>query len=204
MLGFAVIKLEVIGYTSDTENDSYELGVLVPFCKYSEVGKILGKVLPDYIPDEKQTKAVSFFPFVSWFLLFLGVITGIILLLTVVGMLIFAVPAPVISTVTLAVIGAGIIALIIKLVSALLNYLTNGLAVSPGKITAYCGGFTRHITVFKTDNLIAVENVTTPLRQKAGIASLVMHLKTNALSNVVKVHIQKNTLSEELEEILTF
>ena len=51
-------------------------------------------------------------------------------------------------------------------------------------------------------NLSAAENVTTPLRQKAGITSLVMHLKTNALSNEVKVHIQDSLLSEELEKLL--
>ena len=41
MLGFATIKLEVIGYTSESENDSAELGVLVPFCKYEEISEIL-------------------------------------------------------------------------------------------------------------------------------------------------------------------
>ena len=52
-------------------------------------------------------------------------------------------------------------------------------------------------------HLVAVENVTTPLRKKRGIASLVMHLKTNESSNEVKVHIQKDTLSDELEKMLT-
>ena len=52
-------------------------------------------------------------------------------------------------------------------------------------------------------NLIAAENVTTPLRQRNGITSLIMHLKTNALSNEIKVHIQNSALSEELEKLLT-
>lgn len=51
-------------------------------------------------------------------------------------------------------------------------------------------------------NLIAVETVTTPLREKSGIASNAIHLKTKALSNEVKVHIQKDFLSEKLEKIL--
>ena len=57
-------------------------------------------------------------------------------------------------------------------------------------------------SVFMSKNLIAAENVTTSLRQKAGVTSFAMHLKTNALSNEVKVHIQKDTLSEELEKLL--
>ena len=204
MLGFAAIKLEVIGYTvnSGDDNKNADLGVLVPFCKYDEVGEILGKVLPDYIPDEKQTKAVSYFPFVSWFSLVLGIVTGVTLLSTVAVLLALNVTASVISAVALSVAGAGIIVLIVKMVSAVLSYQTNGVAINNGKITAYCGGFTRNITVFMAKNLIAAEDITTPLRKKAGITSLVMHLKTNALSNEVKVHIQKDTLSEELEELL--
>ena len=92
--------------------------------------------------------------------------------------------------------------LIVKALSAVFSYQNNGIAIRNGKITAYYGGFTKNITVFKTKNLIAAENVTTPLRQKAGITSLVMHLKTNALSNEVKVHIQNSALSEELEKLL--
>lgn len=202
MLGFAAIKLEVIGYTNDAGSDNVELGVLVPFCKYDEIGEILGKVLPDYVPDEKQTNSVSFFPFVSWFLLVLGIVTGITLLLTILIMLIFNVSIFIISAVAFSVLGVGIVVFIIKLASAILSYRTNGIAINNGKITAYCGGFTRNVTVFMAKNLIAVENVTTPLRKKCGIASFVMHLKTNALSNEVKVHIQKDAFSKELEELL--
>ena len=52
-------------------------------------------------------------------------------------------------------------------------------------------------------NLIAAENVTTPLRKKAGITSLVMHLKTNAMSNEIKVHMQEDRLTQEIEQLLT-
>ena len=56
MLGFASVRLEVIGYTVNSGDDdkNADLGVLVPFCKYDEIGEILGRVLPDYIPSEKQ------------------------------------------------------------------------------------------------------------------------------------------------------
>lgn len=202
MLGFSSIKLEVIGYTNDTENNNVELGVLVPFCKYSEIDEILGKVLPDYIPDKKRTNAVSFFPFVSWFLLIFGIITSVSLLLTVAVMLILNAPVSAICVVAFSVLGVNALILIIKLISSILSYKTNGIAINGGKFTAYYGGFTKNITIFKAENLIAVEDVTTPLRKKSGITSLVMHLKTNAISNEVKVHIQNDMLSEKLEELL--
>ena len=204
MLGFATIRLEVIGYTVSSGDDDKNagLGVLVPFCKYSEVGEILSKVLPDYVPDAKQTKSVSYFPFVSWFLLILGIITGIVLLQAVVTMSIFDVSNTVISVVTLAVVAAAVVVMLLKLLSAALAYQNSGIAVNDGKITAYYGSFTKAITVFKAKNLIAAENVTTPLRKKAGITSLVMHMKTNALSNEIEVRMQKDSLSDEIEKLL--
>ncbi len=203
MLGFAAIKLEVIGYTNDSgNNNNAELGVLVPFCKYDEVGEILSKALPDYIPDQKQTKALSYFSFISWFVLILGVAMGVVLLQAIIPMLIFEVSASVIAAVACAVVGIGALIFAAKALSAVLSYQTDGLAINGGKITAYCGGFTKNVTVFMIKNLITAENVTTPLRQKAGITSLVMHLKTNAMSNEVKVHIQSHALSEELEKLL--
>ena len=205
MLGFAAIKLEVIGYTNSTGDDSKnaDLGVLVPFCKYSEIGDILGKVLPDYIPDEKQTASVAYFPFVSWFLLILGIVTGATLIPVIASMLMFHVPAAVIFAVALALIGIAAIIAVVKMVSAAFSHKNNGLAIHNGKITACYGGFTKYVTVFMSRNLIAAEDVTTPLRRKKGITSLVMHLKTNALSNEIKVHIQKDTLSDDIEKLLT-
>lgn len=204
MLGFATVKLEVIGYTvnSGEYSKNAELGVLVPFCRYEEIGEILGRILSGYTPDEKKTRAVSYFPFVSWFLLIFGGIAAAALLLTALVMLLLNAPGVAILATLLSIFGAGVIVLAVKAVSAALGYQINGVALNEGKITVYSGGFTKNVTVFKTKNLIAVENVTTPLRKRAGIASLVMHLKTNSVSNEVKVHIQKDALSEELEGLL--
>ncbi|MBE6664953.1 MAG: hypothetical protein E7603_01855 [Ruminococcaceae bacterium] len=202
ILGFASIHLEVIGYTYEAGSNNVELGVLVPFCKYSEINEILEKVLPEYTPDEKQTKAAAFFPFVSWFLLIEGIVTGATLIFAVTMMAIFHLSLSVIATVVCSVIGLGLLILIIKLLSAVLSYQINGLAINNGKITVYSGGFTKRVTVLMTKNLIAVANVTTPLRKKAGITSLVMHLKTNAQSNEVTVHIQDDTLTDKLENLL--
>ena len=204
IFGFASIKLEVIGYvnTSGNDNQNVDIGVLVPFCKYDEIKEILGKVLPDYIPSEKQTKAVSFFPFVSWFLLIFGIIAGVTLTGTVVAMAVINVPLDLILTAALIIFGLALIVIALKFVSAMLSYRTNGIALDGQKITVYSGGFLKNITVFKAKSLVAVENVTTPLRKKRGIASVVMHLKTNAHSNEVKVHIQKDTLSENVEKML--
>ena len=202
MLGFAAIHLEVIGYTQETGNNNVELGVLVPFCKYNEVGEILKKVLPEYTPDEKQTKSAAFFPFVSWFLLVWGIAVGVALALALAITRIVSASSLVVAAVVCSVVGVGLVVTVLTLLSAALNYQTSGIAIRDGKITAYSGGFTKRITVLMAKNLIAVADVTTPLRKKAGITSLVMHVKTNALSNEVKVHMQKDALSDQLEQLL--
>ena len=205
LFGFASIRLEVIGYTVESGNDDKNsaIGVLVPFCKYDEIEEMLGRILPDYIPIEKQTKSVSFFPFVSWFLLIFGIITGTVLTGTVAVLAVLNVSSAVISAVVLIILCLTLLVTALKFVSAILSYNTNGIALRDGKLTVYSGGFKKTITVFMSKHLVAVENVTTPLRKKCGIASLVMHLKTNESSNEVKVHIQKDTLADELEKTLT-
>ena len=204
LLGFATVKLEVIGYTvnSGEDNKNSDIGVLVPFCKYEETREILNRILPDYVPEEKQMKSKAFFPFISWFLLFFGAFTGITLLLTGAVMLILDTPSEITLVTLLSIFGVAIIIFTVKLTSAVLSYKTNGIAISDGKITAYSGAFTKNITVLNSKNLIAAENVTTPRRKKAGITSLVMHLKTNSTSNEIKVHIQKDNVSDELEKLL--
>ena len=111
-------------------------------------------------------------------------------------------PAFAISATVFSIVCVALTVLVLKLGSALLAYQTNGLAIENGKITAYSGGYTKSVTVFLAKNLVAVEKVTTPLRKKHGIESLVMHLRTNATSNEVKVQMQKKELSEELEKLL--
>ena len=205
ILGFASIRLEVIGYTSgsDEDDNNAAIGILIPFCKYSEIGEILERTLPDYIPSEKQTESVSLFPFVSWFLLIFGSIAGITLAGAVAVMAILDASSAVISATAFAISGAALIVIGIKFASAALSYRTNGIAIEKEKLTVYSGGFNKTVTVFMQKHLVAVECVTTPLRKKHGIESVVMHLKTNESSNEVKVHIQKDTTSGDLEKLLT-
>ena len=202
MLGFASIKLEVIGYVSESGNDHAQLGILVPFCKYSETDKILEKILPDYVPDKKQTNSVKYFPFISWFSLILAIVSTIIGLTVFLNLKIFEAPTFV-SGIVLSIIF--VLAAIIFCVYAVNSYFAfknNGIAVSGDKITAYSGGFTRIITVFMRKNLIAVEHKTTPLRQKSGITTLVLHIKTNSLTNEFEVKMQSTSLINDLEKML--
>lgn len=202
LLGFATIKLEVIGYVNESGDSNAQLGILVPFCKYSEVPEILQKVLPDYIPLEKKSKSVAYFPFISWFSLILGIVTAIILLTVTINLKIFAVPTFVYGIVLAIILTCAVVIFCISALNSYFSFKNSGIATDTNKITAYSGGFTRVITVFMRKNLIAVEDKTTPLRKKAGITTLVLHLRTNALSNEFEVQMQDLNLVKDLEQML--
>lgn len=203
ILGFASIKLEVIGYANETGNDHVELGVLVPFCNYSEVNDILKKILPNYIPDEKQITSKAFFPFFSWASLIIFGATFFTGLICFSVFLALKLSWIIITIVLTALLGIGFVIFLINLLGSYFSYKTNGLGLSDGKITAYSGGFSKTITVLMAENLVAIEDKTTPLRKKAGITSFILHLKTNALSNEIYVNIQDSAILEKLENMLT-
>ena len=202
MLGFASIHLEVIGYANNNGNNNIEIGVLVPFCKFCEVNKILQAVLPDYLPQDKNYSAISYFPFISWFSLFLLVIVSIISILVVINFIIFNISLMLMVAVIFAILGCGLLVYIVELINAYLNFKTSGIAFNNDKVTVYSGGMNKTITVFKTINLVSVEDITTPLRKRKGIITLVLHLKTNSYSNEIKVQIQKDSLTTQLENLL--
>ncbi len=203
LFGFAAIKLEVIGYTAEAGEDHVQQGLLVPFCRVDEVDALLARLLPDYVPQPKQATAPLFFPFVSWFLVIFGGVW--VLTAAVVWFILFVcgVSAAVMSVFAAGMLGAALMTVLIKFLHAHWRYKTCGLAYDDTKVTAYSGGFSKTVTVFKTKHLVAVEQVTTPLRQKAGVATAVFHVRTNALTNEVKVPLQESALIPEFEKRLT-
>lgn len=201
-LGFAEIKLEVIGYMTDSDNNSsVTLGVLVPFCKYSEIPEILDKILPEYKPTERQTESPRIFPHLSWFTLILGIITALVAMSAVVPMAMLGVEGWIIGLVSSIIGSTALIIFLSKLGSALLAYKTAGFAIDGEKLTVYNGGYIKQITVMKRRDLSSVEAVATPMQKKAGISSAILHMRTNAMTNEVKVAVQD---AETLKSITAF
>ena len=204
ILGFASIKLEVIGYVEQNGNAAGDIGVLVPFCKMSEVNEILGRILPSYTPTERQTRSPRFFPYISWFTLILSVTTVLGLVVALIPMLILGTDAVVILAVGIAVLGVFALIFGIKLCSALLTYHTAGISIDGKKITVYDGGFVKQVTVMLRDSVSSVEEITTYHRARRGISSLVIHLRTNATTNEVKLPLQKREVAEMACELLKY
>ncbi len=206
---YVTVKLEVIGYNgqsgeNNNQNQAVSTGILFPLCKESELESNLSKVLPSYVPKKKENSSVKFFPYVSWSLFFLSIFfaltTGIcelvFLVLKLRAIYYFVVWG-------IALLSFAVIVLII-LLDKYLAYKNNGITITNDTICVYNGGFTRYCTIIKTKNLIAIENITTPLREKRGIYSFNVHYHTNATTNVVKLNIVDKSLVEKLNSLLEY
>ncbi len=190
LFGTASIRLEVIGYgaaAGGEEQQNAAEGFLVPLCALREVPELLARLLPEYLPEEAAIKPKKAAPFFLWPLLILS-----LAFLLPVGLLLASLAICSVSGGVIALVG-GISALVfLSCLSVLslgrfLAYKNSGLAIGDGKVTAYGGDYTRKISVLRKKELMAVEEVATPLQKKAGIGSCSLHFRSNAMSNEVKI-----------------
>ena len=207
LFGLCSIRLEVVGYGFEGSGESGEeaagIGLLVPLCEKGEVGAILSRLLPAFMPDEPCVRPPSLAPFLCWPQLLLAIFTLLPMGLTVGLMAILGAPSRATLLVFLLFLLAyGFLAVFLA-VSRILCYKNGGLAVKDGRITVYGGGFQKSAVVFNKRSFVALEKRATPLQEKAGISSAVLHFYTNAATNEVKsLHLAKKDISL-LEEELT-
>ncbi len=205
---FVTVKLEVIGYSvangSANGNENAEIGVLFPLCKESEVEENLLKVLPSYVPVKKEHKAKKYFPFISWALFGLGVFTAVAFGIVLADLMVLSVHVYVSLIVLVGIIALFALISILITTSGLLAYKNNGIAIDGGKITATSGSFFKKTTVIYSNNIVAVEDITTPLRKKNGIYSYKIHFRSNAQTNVIKVENLDECLINELRGLIKY
>ena len=119
--------------------------------------------------------------------MFVSIIFAIIEFINLVIKNIFAINDNDFLVSSVAILIVYIALLMIILCSAILKYNYSGICLKNDKLTVYKGGFFQAIVVIDVKNIIAIQVVTTKLRQKKKINSYVIHYATNALTNTVKV-----------------
>lgn len=210
LFGFCTVNLEVVGLTFGSEGNENSgnkgSGVLLPLCKMKDVKETLGKILPDYLPDDAVVKPLKLTPFLILKCL-IPLFTAVILSLT--GGVLYTLYKSGVNFATgffgiyfavTAVITA--ILVLVILIHALLEKHNSGLSFSGDKITAYSGGFTKKCYVIRNENFIALESFTTPMHQKLDAYTYKIHFYTNTLSNEVSVKYLNGDLKESLYEHL--
>ena len=206
LFGYATLNLEVIGYQEGGDegnnNGVASVGILLPLCHIGEVESILSSILSPYVPLEKSVSAKKYFPFISWSMLLIGVIFALLWLTVLPPMRLLGATATAVAIVRILLLCGLAIAAGLHAVGALLAYKTAGLAISEDRITVFGGGYRKRITTMRRRSLVAVENVTTPLRARAGIYTLILHMRTNAATNEVKVGMLDKATADQLLSIL--
>lgn len=198
----ATIKVEVIGYVEGNNNQA-SIGMLIPLCKKKEISTCLEKIIPSHIPLKQENKAKAFIPFISWYTI-IGGLTSILLMI----------PASLISlaynsiealiALDSIILGIYLLGLVICLFDGLFAYHAQDIRIDSENITIYTGSITKASTVIKKNNIIAIEDITTPFRAKCGIYSYVIHFHTNAFSNTKTVRILDEEYRDELLDCMKY
>ena len=206
LFGYATLNLEVIGYHEGGDEGNNQsisaVGILLPLCHIDEVESILVQLLAPYVPLKKEVSAKQYFPFISWSLLLIGAITALTWLMVLPTMRLLAAPAVACAIVRILLLCGFAIAAGLHAFGAFLAFKNAGLAVSEDRITVYGGGYQKRVTTLLRRSLVAVEDVTTPMRARAGVYTLILHLRTNAATNEVKVEMLDKASVDRLLAVL--
>ncbi len=205
LFGYATLHMEVIGYHEggdEKNNAGSAVGMLLPLCHIREVESILSLLLPAYVPVKKQIFAKKYFPFVSWSALFTVAVTALVALLALSLMHLFGAPERALAIVRLLLLLAFLIVMAVDAIGAYLSYKNAGLAICEDRITLYGGGYHKKVTTVLRRSLIAIEDVTTPMRARAGIYTIVLHIRTNEATNEIKVEMLDKEAVETLRSLL--
>lgn len=205
LFGYVSVQLEVIGYLSEG-NDAGKGSSDAPFlplCKADEAENYIRNILPEYLPSKREGTAKSYFAFVAWPLLF----TWLPLVLAEILSLAFFLSLN--NSIALAVSGAiiGSLAVIVAaciLIDSALKYRYESFRIDEDKITLYHGGIFRTCSVVLKKNIIAVQDITTPMRRKRGIYSYSIHFRGNTLRNRAIVEMLDERDREALFNLLTY
>lgn len=193
----ATIKVEVVGYLENSNNNKGVIGILIPLCKLNEVDDILKRIIPTHIPVKQEGKSKAFFPFITWNT-FISFVTAALCAILATGIsLAFNSTIALIAS-TSAIGGMFVIYEIIMIISSAIAYHSQDISFEEKTITLYNGSLIKCATVIKKEDIIAIEDVTTPFRKKKGIYSYIIHFHTNAYFNTKKI----NIVDESFRELL--
>lgn len=205
IFGFSSIRVEVIGYTVETNNEdqSYSAGILVPLCKTNEVNSILNALLPNYIPEERKYKAKEYKPFYSYFLIFSIIVAAFAQIALIVFLGYFKLPSILLVS-SLILWGVYLIFVAIVLIDRRLAYKNAGFSLKDSKLTIFRGSFTKEIIVMRRQNIIGIDAKTTYFRKKKNIYSYKVHFRTNSFSNTVNLLNLDKSEGDEMYKLIRY
>ena len=201
---YATIDIEVIGYgvaSNDSNQNNSIRSVLIPLCRIDEVEPLIDKILgEEYKPIERSARSKSYFSLFSWRLLGTSIFFIVTLIVLVAIFASLNMTNGVIIS-SLSVLIVYLISLIFILIDSRIKFNFEGIGIQNNRVCVYHGGFNQVKTIFLSNKIIGVEDITTPLRKKHDIYSFVIHFRSNALTNTCFVECVDKRVKNELLDI---
>lgn len=199
LFGYATIYINVIGYSDannqDNKNSVATPGILIPLCKIEDVNTHINNLIGDYNVLEGEVKSPSVIPYLTWSSL-------IATLIMVIPTIILIFVSRVYEKAIYGFIIVGAIYFVYELMILLGGIMakkTNSVSVLEDKISIHTGAFSKKIVVVFKKNIIAIEDVSTPLRRRKGIFSYIIHYHNNSTMNTIKV---LNVSKESMDHLI--
>ncbi len=198
------IDIEVIGYgdINSSEKDKVS-NVLIPICKETEANEYIEKIIPQYLPVEKEYHSPQYFPHVSWVTLILSIIFGLAIIIALPWFICYNEKEGLIVFITILIF-VYLLTLGIIYINKAIKVKNEGLGVNKEKLTIYHGGLNKTITTILKKDLIGIEDITTPYRVKKGIYSYVIHFRSNMDTNTAQIDCIGEEAKEELLALIKF
>lgn len=202
LFGYATIYINVIGYSDtnnqDNKNSVATPGILIPLCKKEDVNKHINNLIGDYSVLEGEVKSPSVIPYLTWSSL-------IATLIMIIPSIILVFVSKVYEKAIYGFIIVGAIYFVYELLILLNGIMakkTNSVSVSDDKISISTGAIHKKIVVVFKKNIIAIEDVSTPLRRRKGIFSYIIHYHNNSTMNTIKVlNVSKESMGHLIKMI---
>lgn len=204
LFGYVSVDLAVIGYGEENGDRSSQpmRAPLLPLCKEKRLKSCLESILPGYVPLERAETSGRYFAMVSWRLLFSSVAFGLGEAALAMAC-VLSDKSVVLAVGSCAIAGGYLLSVIFLLADAFLKRRYEGIRIEGETLTVYHGGFWRTCSVIKVKDIIAISDVTTPLRKRKGIYSYVIHFRGNAMENQIRVDVLDESVRVRLIHSMT-
>ena len=198
MFRLCKIKVEVVGFGLQTNNEQQVVNYFIPFCYKKEVNKYISKLRLKYefkersmLPPRRALKYFDSLHLYIFTLIYLPLLPIVFLIenLTI-AMLVY--------------IGVYLfVGLIIYLVN-LLRYSNSGLYIDDELVIVNNGSLNKKNTIILRENVTTIDKVDTYCRKRKNIASFNIHYFNTAYKNVEKVHLIDADNIDKINNIIIY
>ena len=166
IFGYCSVEVFIIGYGDSSEGNNKELSILYPISKLNQVNYILNEILPEMTFErnynKSEKKSLRYFFFCARMFFVIGVILGV----SLVGMLIGD------NTYLFEMLGVSFVILILTMISVYLEYLNSGIYANT-KVVSICSGIlSKKMTFVKTDKIESVSQMTNTWKKRKGFTTI--------------------------------